>query len=173
MPKTEKIVKKRKPVTKKEKKEVLDAIVIDMLADKLPTEHQKELPDGGVMVTQASGEQVTIKTDVVKELPKAGIVVTPEISEKEVEEQKKSIAEAIGPLNIAEPILENTHPNKAEHASEALNFIGDQMKEEANILIDKNRLVIAKALLMVSHILKTSAKTVKFFSKFKKRRNKK
>ena len=173
MPKTGKIVKRRKPVSKKDKKEVLDAIVVDMLADKLPNEDQKELPDEGAMVTQASGEQVTIKTDIVSELPKAGIVVTPEISEKEVEEQKKNIAEAIGPINIAQPILENTHPNKAEHASEALNFISDQMKEEANVLIERNRLVIAKALLMAAHVLKTSSKTVKFFSKFKKRRDKK
>lgn len=169
MPKTEKIVKKRNPVSKEDKKEVLDAIVVDMLADKLPDEQQKELPDGGVLITQTLGETVAIKTDVVSELPKAGMVVTSEISEKEVESEKKNIAEAIGSINIAEPILEHTTPNKAEHASEALNFLSDQLKEEADILIQGNRLIIAKALLMASHILKTSSKTVKFFSKFKKK----
>lgn len=162
MPKT------KKKVTKEEKNEVLDAVVVDMLADNLSEEHQKELPDEGIMVTQTSEEEVTIKTDVVKELPEAGIVVTSETSQ-EVSEKKDAIAEAIGPINIAAPILENTHPNKAEQASEALNFISDQLKEEADILIQGNRQVIAKALLVAAHILKTSAKTVKFFSKFKKK----
>jgi hypothetical protein len=169
MPHRKKIVGKKKPISKEEKKEVLDAIIVDMLADKLSVEHQEKLPNEGVMVTQSPEEGLAIQTDVVSELPKPGIVVTSETA-PEVSDQKQVIADAIGQISIAQPILDNVHPTKGDQASEALNFISDQIQEEAQILISKDRFVIGKALLIAARVLKTSSKTVNFFSKLKKKR---
>ena len=161
-------------VLEQDKKDALDAVVIDMLADELPQIIQKELPNGGNTIVQAPGDKLTIKTGVVNELPKAGTSV--DGTHKPV----KSVAGAVGAISIATTILNHVDQNKAGNASDVLKFLGAELVREGKLVQDgkiqvvgadaerlkKGMKIAGKAIMIAGQVCTTASKSLNFFLKF-------
>lgn len=171
MPETEKI--ELEEVTKQDKKDVLDAVIIDMLADELPPAVQEKLPNGGNTIVQAPGDKLTVKT--------SGIVN--EISKIKLEAPgSKPVKSVMGTATVIATVVQHIDKNKAANAGDVLKYLGDEFIRDGKLMqeekftvpnVDMGKLrkgmkIAGKALIGTGKVLLTASKAATFFSRMGK-----
>lgn len=162
-------------VTKQDKIEALDAVVIDMLTDELPIKMQNKLPNGGNTVLQAPGDKLIIKTSIVDKISQ---VELPHIEHKPVQ----SVAAAATTISIIATVMQQIDKNKAANASTILQHIGNEFVHDGKLMQEKTfsvpdmdmvklrrgMKIAGKAFVAAGTICLTASKAAAFFSKWGK-----
>lgn len=163
-----------KEVTRQDKKDALDAVVVDILSDELSVDVQEKLPEGVNAVVQAPGDKLVVKTGIVDEISKA----TPGAP-------GKSIAGVVGAASIVATVVKNIDKAKAENASTILRYIGEEFTRDGKLMqegkfnipgsdaekirkLSKGMKIAGKALVVAGRVCLTASKAAGFFSKFGK-----